>query len=123
MSATSKIAAFNKRTQLKILRTFRGTALSMFSKIVSRTPVDTGRARSNWQSSLNTPSLGIDPTGEGYSATVASAKLGDSIFFINNLPYIRVLEDGSRTHKPVGMVKVTIAEFESIASKEIRRNK
>ena len=123
MSATSKIAAFNKQTQLKILRTFRGTCLSMFGKIVARTPVDTGRARGNWQSSLNTPSLQIDPTGEGYQATIASVKLGDSVFFINNLPYIEELEDGSSDQAPAGMVKVTAAEYESIASRELRRNR
>lgn len=123
MSAKDQIAAINKRTKQKILRTFRGTALSMFGRVVTRTPVDTGRARGNWQSSINRPLETIDPSTEGYATTVAQAQLGDSIFFINNLPYIKKLEDGSSDQAPAGMVKVTVAEFQSIAKRAARQSK
>jgi hypothetical protein len=122
MSFKDQIAKFNKKAKRKATLKFRGTALSMFSHVILRTPVKSGRLRGNWQSRLNKPASGTlevnDATGSKAISeageTVARAKLGDSIFLVNNLPYAQGIEDGNSQQAPSGMVKVTVAEFQTI---------
>ncbi len=51
----------------------------------------------------------------------SQANLGDSIYLTNNLPYAKVIEGGSSTQAPSGMVKVTALEFEREIKKQSRR--
>lgn len=131
MSAKQQVSGIVKRAKKKMLLTFRGTALSMFGHVVIRTPVLSGRARGNWQTELNhAPDGVLDTVDKSGSATISNAgaqvnraQLGDSIFFINNLPYIKKLEDGSSDQAPSGMVKTTVADFQSLAKQNARRNR
>lgn len=119
MSFDKDIAKFSKKTEEAATKIFRGTSLSLFGKIVKRTPVDTGRLRGNWFSSIN-----VKPSGShnaGYEGTVNKVKLGDSVYFTNNLPYANVIENGSSSQAPNGMVRVTIAEFEHIVAMNARK--
>jgi len=131
MSFQSQIKKFNDKTKLKAVRTFRGTALSIFSRVIIRTPVLSGRLRGNWQTQLNrAPSSTLDVEDKNGAAAitqagkaVSRAKLGDSIFLSNNLPYAQVVEDGSSKQAPAGMVKVSIAEFQEQVKKNVRLNR
>ena len=98
MSFSDDIAKFNKKTEEKSLKIFRAIGFDMFGRIVKRTPVDTGRLRNNWQ---------ITP----------KVRLGEKLYITNNLPYAKRIEDGYSQQAPAGMVKVTIAEFDSIVRK------
>jgi hypothetical protein len=97
-------------------------AFGIFKRVVQRTPVDTGNARSNWLVSLNEPSDEYAPPavtkrkitrGKNKGKTVTKTKahqtlkrtmqaggLGitfsgdDTIYIFNNTPYIRKLEYG-----------------------------
>ena len=98
------------------------TALEALSRVVQRTPVDTGRARGNWfvsfGSAENQTTALVDPSG---SATISkgAAKIGTyrretsfpKIVLYNNLPYIGRLEDGYSTQAPTGMVAITAMEL------------
>lgn len=122
MTFKNDIAKFNAKAIAKATLTFRGTALGLFSRIVLRTPVKSGRLRGNWQTQINSAPDSMldveDKTGSGVIneafKKMAKVKLGDSIFFINNLPYALPIEDGSSLQAPAGMVKVTVAEFKAI---------
>ena len=81
MSFHSDVKRFNKKAEDAAERVFKGTSLSLFGKVVKRTPVDTGRARGNWMAGLNSPSN----DSPGYETIIGRAKLGDSIFLTNNL--------------------------------------
>jgi hypothetical protein len=117
MSFSDDIRKFNEKTEKKVTKIFRGTALSLFGKIVVRTPVDTGRLRGNWQVQLNSAPTGtLDTTKVQDPSEAKRAKLGDAIFIINNLPYAEVIEDGSSKQAPQGIVKVTVAEFKTIVA-------
>lgn len=95
-------------------------ALDLFTKIIVKTPVDTGRARGNWQITINAPATGvIDVTGgksSGDGALTAGSKKISSvkgfvtIFITNNVDYIGFLEEGSSDQAPKGMVALSIAE-------------
>lgn len=131
MSFDKDINSFAKKVDKAALAIFRGTALTLFGNIVKRTPVDTGRLRGNWQAQINTPPLGTTTTDDrsggkanaGAKREVGIAKIGDSIYFTNNLPYAGVIEDGSSKQAPQGMVKVTVAEFKQIVNKKARENR
>jgi len=123
MSFNTDIQKFNSKVEKAALAIFHGTALDLFGKIVKRTPVDTGRLRANWYATINRPSTMIDASGEDYSKRVKAAKLGHSVFFVNNLPYAGVIENGSSGQAPSGMVKVTITEFETTVSRNARKNR
>ena len=146
MSFSGDIKRFNKKTEKNISRTFRGTALSLFSKVILRTPVGNtslwktkyppkgyvgGRLRGNWQAQINSPASGeLDVKDDKGGKTIAKAsgvigkfKIGDSIFLVNNLPYAEPAENGRSTQAPSGMVKVTIAEFNRTVQAQARKNR
>jgi hypothetical protein len=107
----------------------RRYALEIFSRVVERTPVDTGAARGNWIPSIGSPSEEItdnkDKSGnqtlQKIKAVVEQVKGDDSLFLSNNLPYLPKLEyggygDGPKTingfskQAPHGMAGVTVAQ-------------
>lgn len=102
----------------------RKIALEALSRIVLRTPVDTGRARGNWFVQIGGEGVEVttevDPTG---AVTIASggavigtyqqAKGFPVISIYNNLPYINRLEHGWSKQAPAGMVAVTVTELEA----------
>lgn len=104
-------------------------AMQALRGIVMRTPVDTGRARSNWQVSLDSPlltnkdayspgtKLGIGESGNAESAiqvgaaTIGSAPAFGVIYIANGLPYINRLENGWSGQAPAGMVRLTLDQI------------
>lgn len=100
----------------------RKIALQALQGLVLKTPVDTGRARANWQVTLDEPAGGTleatDPSGGGTiaggAATIGAVEPYGSIWITNNLPYIEELEDGHSDQAPNGMLAVTLAELRSI---------
>ena len=123
MSFNSDIKKFNTRFDKAATNIFRGTALGLFGKVILRTPVDTGRLRGNWFASINRPSKQVDGSAEGYEGAVFKAKLGDSIYLVNNLPYAKVIEDGSSAQAPQGMVKGVVIEFNRVVKANARKYK
>jgi hypothetical protein len=80
-----------------------------------RTPVDTGRARTNWIATLREPSNHSTPSTDVAAQMSASAqvisqfKLDDgTIFLTNNLTYIQALEEGHSRQAPNGFAKQSI---------------
>lgn len=94
----------------------RAVALTALRKLISKTPVDTGHARANWQVTLDVPAFGTvfktdklaqrAPLLEGSSEVSGSAAFKNGsrvinrappysrILITNNVDYIDVLEDG-----------------------------
>ena len=103
------------------------TALDLMNRIVLKTPVDTGRARGNWQLTQRSPAEDMVPeTSAKVSSsetppsailmeaeqTASGSQLGDDIWSSNNLPYIEALEEGHSQQAPHGMVALSLAEAE-----------
>ncbi len=84
----------------------RAITLHLFSAIIQSTPVDTGRARGNWQTTVSTPTRLIterlDPSGGNAIAEVFAnaGGAGKITWLSNNLPYIAVLEYGLYPNPP-----------------------
>lgn len=131
------IGAFAKLLERRVDTVLQRIALDLMGRIILRTPVDTGRARSSWDLSIGAPSEWVPPEREGKGKkTVAgqtftmNANAGGSVdakalatatgitatqpvFIVSNLDYIEALENGHSKQAPVGMVVISLAEVES----------
>lgn len=122
------------------------TTTDIASRIVERSPVGNpdnwispppkgyvgGRFRANWQIGLDAPAAGeldlIDadgePTKKRLAAEIERIGAGHVVHITNNLPYGPRLEyEGHSSQAPQGMVRITVAEFQSIvdqAAKEVK---
>lgn len=98
----------------------RKVALAADQTIVMATPVDTGRARANWQVGIgNAPSGTVDYAGGaggsisyaiGAAKSVVTTYKGQpgGIWLVNNLPYIQRLNEGWSAQAPAKFVEQAI---------------
>lgn len=120
-----KVASWSEKTGGKMDLVVQKIALDLFSRVILRSPVDTGRFRGNWQVAIGSVPSGTlevnDATGEATVGKVQAAALGvnagDTIYLVNNLPYAQKLEDGSSKQAPAGMVALSVQDFQSIADR------
>ena len=128
MSFSNQLKKFNKDAVEAVDRTVRAIKLELFSSIIMDTPVDTGRARGNWQTNENSPKSGeLDRADRGSAAiSEAESNLGHgdcTTYMTNNLPYIEQLEHGSSGKAAEGMVRKNIARIEQIVKKSARKER
>ncbi len=123
------ISKFVEKTKLDLKTVTRKIMLDVFVRVILRTPVDTGRARGNWQTTLGSPAAGeIDrktKVGGGAPASEAAAIVatfpGDGyVYLTNNVPYILPLEYGSSGQAPAGMVRITLAEYQRFVDEAVK---
>lgn len=99
---------------------------AVVAEVVDATPVDTGRARSNWQVSLDSPNeIVIQPYAPGMrlgrgetsnkNASIAQAnsvinlrRSREKLIIQNNVPYINKLNSGSSQQNPEPFVYVSV---------------
>lgn len=115
-----QVFATKKKGLRRALNTaLQQTALDAVSRMIDRTPVDTGAARAHWfaQGSLDGP-FDKSKTDKGGSATKARAKsslksvrIGDRVYLVNTAPYFIFLERGSSDQAPQGIIAITLAEM------------
>lgn len=106
--------------------------------IINATPVDTAKAVSNWRAGLTQPTGVLETSapgsskGSGAHSARSRSKQGaaavfkaaenlkaDVVFFVNNAPYIGVLNYGDQRHRPHGMVEKGLFAAR-LAAKSIR---
>ena len=125
-SFADQVKAFERDALRKLDLAVRKISLEIFSRVILKSPVDTGRFRGNWQVAIGSiPSGTLDLDDLTGTATVSKAdlklmgaKAGDTIYLANNLPYAMRLEEGhSKTQAPQGMVALTVQEFAAIVKK------
>jgi len=82
-------------------RVQRALTLEGLKRVVLRTPVDTGRARGNWQVTIGKPATNVidvpltrQETIIKGSRVTSTVKPFDVIYISNNLSYIGILEFG-----------------------------
>ena len=130
---------YAKKKQVEIKEVRKAYAFALYSSIVKKTPVDTGRARGNWNISVGHDDTTVKETKRKTPLSISKMpepKGDESIFISNNLPYITTLEyggfpnppkkDGGKTvngyskQAPEGMVGVTLANNENIFNAAVR---
>ena len=101
----------------------RAIALEALKRIVLKTPVNTGRARGNWQVEIGSAGTQVlDVEDESGDETIAAGaatleryrtQIGfPAIVLFNNLSYILKLENGFSKRAPRGMVGITLSELQ-----------
>jgi len=110
MSIESQMDAAYKKKVLGMLdKATRKLAIDIQNDVESQTPVDTGRARSNWLPSIGTARKDTtESTGGSPVINFTSYQLGDKIYITNNLPYIARLNDGYSKQAPAAYVDMAI---------------
>lgn len=121
-----QIQKWADKAGLGVDQCIRAALLDISSRVIKRTPVDTGRAKGNWFPSLQAASTEVSIDGSFVSeqsainlagTTIESAP-GNVYYLTNNLPYIGRLEyDGWSIQAPQGMVRITLSEFEQALNK------
>lgn len=126
-SFQGQLRGFGIKTLDRIDKVRRASVLELFKLVIFATPVDTGRLRGNWQTTINSPAstaIGrVDPGGAAAMAE-AVANLGsivDVVWFTNNLPYAERIEyDGWSKQAPEGMVRKHVASWKRIVEAKAR---
>lgn len=117
MKFNINLAKVRERLKDQTLVVQKKIAFDLLEGIVNMTPVDTGRARGNWQVALGFPDLSSDweKKDPGGSSTIQAGtaeirNLHDygAIYLTNNLPYITALENGRSQQAPAGMVRLSL---------------
>lgn len=113
MTFGEEIAKWCEGSKTRTNLVIRKTGLEIFRRVVKRTPVDQGRARSNWFFTVDGPSSQTtdskDTSKEGDSTvnreTSNALKFdcfkNDALYITNNMPYISVLEYGGYPNPPL----------------------
>ena len=113
----SRISESNKN---KLLGTAKKTIKTMGKRILRISPVDTGLFKESWRTAINIPDLSITGPGAGLLPTLKLLRFGDVLFFTNNQPYALRLEFGHSNQAPLGMVRVTGADFQGVVNRSIK---
>ncbi len=121
---SSVIKRFAAQTKDKETLVIRKIAIECFKRIILGTPVDTGRARGNWQCTTGSMAGGtvenLDKTGSATIAAMISEVSGwtpkDDLpaFITNNLPYIQRLNEGWSKQAPAHFVEQVISDMGGI---------
>jgi hypothetical protein len=124
--AVSRFASQAKEKEKLVIRKI---AIECFRRIILGTPVDTGRARGNWQASTGSMAGGtvekLDTTGSATIAAMISEVSGwtpkDDLpaFITNNLPYIQRLNEGWSKQAPAHFVEQVVADMGGIVEASV----
>jgi hypothetical protein len=120
-----QIAKFVEKAKGNADLVVRKVALDLFSRVITKSPVDTGRFKGNWQVAIGSiPAGTVEINDKAGTATIAKVtaealnmRAGEVIYLVNNLPYARRLEYGHSKQAPAGMVRITIEEFNAAVNK------
>jgi len=104
------VERFNELVQELHRRKCKSLARAVAEEVIVSTPVDTGRLRGNWQSSLNKRKYGYDKNARDPSGAeaIAAARavleryvMGDKFYLRNSAPYmLAIAEKGWSDQQP-----------------------
>lgn len=124
MSWSIPLDQLAQKTGLKLDTVARKVTLDLFTSVVQKSPVDTGRFKANWNVGT-TPNLSFTAsTNAGRGLTEAQKAIGipagGVVYLSNGLPYARRLEYGWSGQAPAGMVRLSVREFRQFVERAIR---
>lgn len=93
------------KAQLDLETVARRSTLELFTAVVLKSPVDTGRFRANWNVSQGAPDVTVtNSTDKGRAKSevdkVQALPVGGVTYLSNSLPYAAVLEYGQYPNPP-----------------------
>jgi|WetSurMetagenome_2_1015567.scaffolds.fasta_scaffold89909_2 hypothetical protein len=127
-SFTADLSKFVEKTKLKPGQVMQKVAFDLFSAVQRRTPRDTLRAVTGWQVGVGAQPSGSDPGPGQHSPppppVIPTIGPDQAVYYINNVHYVPYLEYGTASYgfsrqAPAGMVRISIAEFQSYVAKAL----
>lgn len=126
-SFAEQLQGFAELVQGEADQVFQIVATDVGASVINGTPVDTGRALSNWRAGINVPDDVYEETEDPLDARTTARltsefkalKFGDTAFITNATPHIPFLEYGSSRQSPRGFVRITLARFDEIVNKAV----
>ncbi len=111
-----------KRSGADVDKVVRKATFELFSSVVRKSPVDTGRFRANWNVSYGAPDANTTESTQAARALAAAQKAltlptGGKVYLTNGLPYAQRLEYGWSQQAPAGMIRLSVAEMKLHLSK------
>ena len=127
MGFADDLRAFARGSEERANDVVRGAVMTLVTKIVMRSPVDTGRFRGNWQVTVGAPPLySVDRLDKNGSPTISIAQAaipehpaGQVFYIANNVYYGVYLEQGWSPQAPgtAAIVGRSVMEF----NQDVRR--
>ena len=130
MSFSSDLQAWIEKASLDANQVMRSVATEIFTATIVKTPVDSGRLVNNWQVTYEVPAFGqldgVDPDRQETINRAKSAVLNapqgvQTLWLTNNLPYAYRVEylGWSSVKAPAGMLRVSIAEYQTALRQKV----
>lgn len=125
---TLSVKKFVEKTNGNINLVLRKFSLEALSFVIQMSPVLSGRFKGNWQAQIGSyPTdslLRTDKSGQitigQVSAVVQTFTSGSVLYMVNNVSYARALEYGHSKQAPEGMVRVTVAHFNTFLANAVK---
>lgn len=130
MSLASDLRRFAQKSNQKMETVIKSSLIRVGSSIVVKSPVDTGRFKNNWLSAYGTidttVTQAVDLSGSAaigrLTEKASGVNVGETFYFTNSLPYAERLEyEGWSEQAKAGMVRVSVASWESIVADEVAK--
>ena len=120
---------FAKKAGDNAEKVVRSVILDVDYSVIDMSPRDKGRFVNNWNVNLNSidksTTEAVDLSGDASKARANAAllnfKIGDTAYISNSLPYAQRLEDGYSKKAASGMVKVTLAQYQTFIKNAVRK--
>lgn len=80
----------------------------LWNELYTKTPIDTGAARSSWNISVNAPNYSFSPNKTSATLSIPSFTVNDTLIIASGCPYIRILNDGWSKQAPANFVQISI---------------
>lgn len=128
-SIAAQLNRIKAESMQKVEKIYRGSMLEMGRRIILRSPVRDGFFKANWNSdymldnSYNENNADPNKSDGRLVEKVNGLSVEKKFYFANSMPYAFRLENGWSQQAPMGMVKVTAAEWRDIANAEIQKNR
>jgi len=117
-SIQQQLQEISQRSAQKAEQVVRASVMDVGNRVVIRSPVDTGAFRASWLAGVGAP----ENKGGSIAQAASDWNLsgGQTLYFTNSLPYAERLEYGWSEQAPTGMVRISAAEFDTIAERMIK---
>lgn len=130
MAFADDVRRFSVKAGDSVDKTVQAVTLALFNGIIRDTPVDEGRLRGDWQTTVGNPAGGengrMDPSGRAAMAEVEAKTpkgAGQLTYLTNSMPYAPEIEDGSSKQAPEGMVRRNMDRIQRNLEREARKNR
>lgn len=115
-----QLDAFAEKVEGQLHEVMTKSVLEVRSRLIIRSPVDTGRFRANWQYGVDAMPAGtLESTGAPPAARIPEKAFDRVHYLANNLPYANRLENGWSKQAPSGLVGLTVIEWPDIVASAV----